>query len=577
MNINVRMNLEHSTLLLRRFRPSASPGQCASRRKTYYTCTASSSIHANVYTNRNRNWNTDINAHAHKHAYKCNRGAFILAPFNNPSANTSTNANTNNNYKHNHNSAMVVPSRRMSTAITMTRRSITNFSLLQRNYNYSSHTNGNSSGSDIGFTNQQHMMRPKRIQTQLISMSTSSSNNGGADVDVDANADADADAVSNINIDINIGTDALSQTPLGKDDASHLLNGLDVYTIYSHDDQKHPISLYGIHSIEKEQESDNNDNDNDTDTDTYKYKYKYKNRRPILLLHGRTWSSVPVYHLLGGEQEQSSSTSTLSSTTSSPSSSRSLMEALYEKGLQPYALDFRGFGGTPSDSSNVVTPNTCVCDVGYALDFITKKHSLASSSSTSSSTSSQQQQQQQQQQHLPALLGWSQGALVAQLFAQKSPHLISKLVLYGSIYDPLISYPPIPLYSNGTTTNNNNNNDIHDHNRIPNTFNAAIEDFTIEGSIPPEPATKFAQAALLSDPYKANWYNLSQFNNLDPARITVPTLVVAGDQDPYAPIRVQASLFEHLGRGADRTWSIIADADHAVHLLDEGRERFVNF
>ena len=99
------------------------------------------------------------------------------------------------------------------------------------------------------------------------------------------------------------------------------------------------------------------------------------------------------------------------------------MEELYRKGLQPYALDFRGFGGTPSDSSNVVTPNTSVCDVGYALDFITKKHSLTSSSSSSS----------QHQQHLPALLGWSQGALVAQLFAQKNPHLISKLVLYGSI------------------------------------------------------------------------------------------------------------------------------------------------
>lgn len=50
---------------------------------------------------------------------------------------------------------------------------------------------------------------------------------------------------------------------------------------------------------------------------------------------------------------------------------------------------------------------------------------------------------------------------------------------------------------------------------------------------------------------------------------------MAGDQDPYAPLRVQQELFCNLGRGADRTWSIIADADHAVHLL-EGRDRFVN-
>jgi len=50
---------------------------------------------------------------------------------------------------------------------------------------------------------------------------------------------------------------------------------------------------------------------------------------------------------------------------------------------------------------------------------------------------------------------------------------------------------------------------------------------------------------------------------------------VAGDQDPYAPLRVQQELFSNLGRGSDRTWSIIADADHAVHLLG-GRRRFRN-
>ena len=332
-----------------------------------------------------------------------------------------------------------------------------------------------------------------------------------------------------------MSTVAMSQTPLGKESASHLLKGLDVYTIYSDDERKHPLSLYGINS------KDITSGDN-------------QNRRPILLLHGRTWSSVPVYHLLGGQGE----------TTQGGHKSRSLMESLYNKGLQPYALDFRGFGGTPPDESNVVTPNTCVFDVGYALDFITKKHD-----SHQRGNQGTQESHGSQHHHLPVLLGWSQGALVAQLFAQKSPQLISKLVLYGSIYDPLVSYPPIPLYVNGTDSSTKND-------RMENTFNAAIEDFTIEGSIPPEPATKFAQAALLSDPYKAHWSYLSQFNNLDPARVSVPTLVVAGDQDPYAPIRVQASLFENLGRGADRTWSIIADADHAVHLLDDGRDRFIN-
>jgi pimeloyl-ACP methyl ester carboxylesterase len=50
---------------------------------------------------------------------------------------------------------------------------------------------------------------------------------------------------------------------------------------------------------------------------------------------------------------------------------------------------------------------------------------------------------------------------------------------------------------------------------------------------------------------------------------------VAGDQDPYAPLHMQEQLFLNLGRGSDRTWSILSDADHAVHLID-GRVRFAN-
>lgn len=54
-----------------------------------------------------------------------------------------------------------------------------------------------------------------------------------------------------------------------------------------------------------------------------------------------------------------------------------------------------------------------------------------------------------------------------------------------------------------------------------------MEDFTIEGTIPPEPARIFAEAALLADPVKAVWKHMYQFNNLDPARVHVPTLVVS--------------------------------------------------
>jgi Predicted hydrolases or acyltransferases (alpha/beta hydrolase superfamily) len=341
----------------------------------------------------------------------------------------------------------------------------------------------------------------------------------------------------------------VAQTPLFKD-ASHLLNGLDTYIVEAEDG--HPISLYGIHSI-------SNYNGKDSSLDANENVKANSKRRPILMLHGRTWSSVPVYHLLGGNQYDRGISH----------HSRSLMEALYDAGLQPYCMDFRGFGGTPKDATNYVIPNRCVMDIECVLKFIGDKHNVTLDNN-----------------YLPALMGWSQGALVAQLLAQKSPNMISKLILYGSIYDPLVSYPRQPLYVNNTADNHNNGGSVGSggddsdagatQKVIENTFNGAIEDFTVEGSIPPAAAIEFAEAALSSDPIKAQWHYLCQFNNCDPARVHVPTLVVAGDQDPYAPLRVQSELFTNLGRGADRTWSIISDADHAVHLLDGGRERFLN-
>jgi pimeloyl-ACP methyl ester carboxylesterase len=317
-----------------------------------------------------------------------------------------------------------------------------------------------------------------------------------------------------------VATKTLSfeETPLGSKGAS-LLDGLDVYSIPA-DGDDHPLGVYGIESENPAQLKDKS------------------SLRPILLLHGRTWSSVPVYHLLGGAKHREAG-----------EESRSLMEALLSKGLQPYAMDFRGFGGTSHDESGYVEPYRCVSDAETVLSWISERHGLDDAEHGVA----------------PCLFGWSQGALVAQLLAQRNSTMISKLILYGSIYDPLVRYPREPLY-----VENKPNQTI-----IENQYDDAIEDFTVEGTIAPDPARRFAEAALMSDPIKAVWKHLFQFNNCDPGRIHIPTLVVAGDQDPYAPLHVQQDLFVNLGRGCDRSWSILADADHAVHLL-EGRGRLIN-
>jgi pimeloyl-ACP methyl ester carboxylesterase len=331
---------------------------------------------------------------------------------------------------------------------------------------------------------------------------------------------------------------------LGSKEGATLLDGLDIYSVPALEDH-HPLAVYGLDSTNVGLGNRSN-----------------KARHPIVLLHGRTWSSVPVYHLLGGDLSKNPLL-VGNDTCTTTHESRSLMEALLQMGLQPYAMDFRGFGGTPSDDTGYVEPLRCVKDVQTVLLWIAQRHGTPLEQVGGGAA---HRPAVNDASVMPALLGWSQGALVAQLVAQYHPEALSKLVLYGSIYDPLVRYPREPLYR------------INEPNasRIPNSYNDAIEDFTVQGTIPPEPARLFAEAALVSDPVKAVWKHLYQFNNCDPARVHVPTLVIAGDQDPYAPLHVQQELFCNLGRGSDRTWSILADADHAAHLLNQVRDRFVN-
>jgi len=228
-------------------------------------------------------------------------------------------------------------------------------------------------------------------------------------------------------------------TPLGKNGA-HLLDGLDHYTVPAMDDG-HPLSVYGISSSDPIQSKDS------------------KTLKPILLLSGRTWSSVPVYHLLGGPVNRKKY-----------GESRSLMEALLAKGLQPYTMDFRGFGGTHPDETGTVEPYRCVHDCETVLEWISKRHGLRASDDP------------------PALLGWSQGALVAQLAAQKARPALSKLILYGSIYDPLVRYPREPLYRLNTP----------DQKVIENQFDDAIEDFTVSSFASSVQSFRWCSPPLLS-------------------------------------------------------------------------------
>jgi alpha-beta hydrolase superfamily lysophospholipase len=245
-------------------------------------------------------------------------------------------------------------------------------------------------------------------------------------------------------------------------------------------------------------------------------------RGVFVLVHGRTWSGRPDFDL------------------QVPGESRSLMDMLVAEGFSTYAVDLRGYGNTPRDDTGWLTPDRAEADVAAVVDWV---------------------RAQQPAHERVVLLGWSLGALVSQLVAQRHGDELAAVVLYGYPRDPDQTYPDDTKTAIAPA-------------RTPTTAEAAAEDFIVEGAISPPGVQAFVDAALQADPVRMDWRGTAQFNGLDPAAVHVPTLLIHGERDPYAPVANQAKLFTRLGT-PDRAWVIVPQGDHAAHM-ENCAPRFVD-
>ena len=82
-------------------------------------------------------------------------------------------------------------------------------------------------------------------------------------------------------------------------------------------------------------------------------------------------------------------------------------------------------------------------------------------------------------------------------------------------------------------------------------------------------------------PIRTDWRHLDQWNAVDPAKIVIPTLLIQGESDPFAPTAMQAAFFSRL-KTADREWIVLAGGDHAweeqesVLSLDSSATQIIN-
>lgn len=253
-------------------------------------------------------------------------------------------------------------------------------------------------------------------------------------------------------------------------------------------------------------------------------------RKTILLLHGRTYSSLPDFdlHVLDGAY--------------------SLMDALVAKGYAVYALDQPGYGASPRDKSGWFTPKMGIENVEAALRFISKHKNVAQK---------------------PLLFGWSLGSTMALLTAQKYPELVSDVIVFGYWRDL-----DVPI-SGDSVANSVKSPALL---RTPNTREHAASDFVAPKTVVKEVVEAYVDAALKADPVKADpvkadLKGLEDFAEIDPKKIRPPVLILQGELDGASSIDKNAKLFTRLAN-PDRQWVIIAGGDHAA-FLEKTKDAFL--
>ena len=237
-------------------------------------------------------------------------------------------------------------------------------------------------------------------------------------------------------------------------------------------------------------------------------------RAAILLLHGRTWSSLPNFDL------------------QVPGERRSFMDALADAGFDVFALDMRGYGATPRDASGWLTPERATADVAAVVAWM--------------------QQRPAPGPRLPIyLFGLSRGAMVAAMTAQRKPESLAGVILLGFGFDPDVQSQATPSSARPE--------------RVANTADAAASDFITKDAYTQATVTTFVRAALKADPTLVDWRDDNQFNDYRPSLMLVPALLVHGAHDPQAPMAIETKLFTRFG-SPDKWWVILPGADHAAHL-----------
>ncbi len=274
----------------------------------------------------------------------------------------------------------------------------------------------------------------------------------------------------------------------------------------------------------------------------------FRPERTVLFVHGSTYPAHTAFDLqLGG---------------------LSWMDYIAQHGYDVYLLDVRGYGKStrPKDMSEppqanapIVHTDTAVKDVGTAVDFILKRRNIARLN----------------------LLGWSWGTTMMATYTTQNPDKVERLVLYAPQWirttAQLIQGGPGPLPAYRSVRKD----------QARDRWLNGVADNKKADLIPPGWFEQWADATWATDPEGAKMnppmlrapngtiadtaaYWSSGKAYYDPAKITVPTLIIGAEWDHDNPAYMRQTLFPLLVNAPGKRYVELAEGTHTI-LMEKNR------
>ena len=270
----------------------------------------------------------------------------------------------------------------------------------------------------------------------------------------------------------------------------------------------------------------------------------FRPERTVLFVHGATYPSSTTFDLqLGG---------------------MSWMDYIAARGYDVYLLDLRGYGRStrpremsedPKANPPIVRSDIAVKDIGTAVDFILARRSIPRLD----------------------LMGWSWGTATMSAYTAQNPSKVERLVLYAPGWLPQTASPaqaaPAPPGAYRMVTREQAKQ--RSMTGVPDDKKATL--------IPAGWFDAFADATWATDPEgaKANPPYLRAPNGVlldnqeywaagkayyDPAKITVPTLLVQAEWDRDLPPYMAQTLFPLLVNAPGKQYVMLAEGTHFIFM-----------